>query len=517
MQRLLRAIAVASLAIGSSTTFAQSSCVGPTLALVGRDDVRAGFTTSFELAIRDVTGELTVAWDLDDDGVVDHSSRFPSRPGLNAAGLWLMHPAAARHSATVRVTDGAGCSAQARHTTDVKGPVVDVFLAPPEEVCGDGDISLEPGERFRVPVTIRNIGFAAMRDGHAIFTLGQGARDAAGAGELRILTPAIPIGELDTDATLASAVEFEVDGATECGTPMAVDYVGSVDARAHTMRPRRIFEATVGNGGPCQTFHGTCAAVAAPFDKHDGLYSSLVRLGNGMGAFNIPTAAGTVFGAQWYTGRSDRTPEWLILQGPIVGNQADVPVYRFRRTSTDPFAVESTVVGRAQVTYTSPTEYVATWVLDGVAAGEKLSLLYGTERPAPNRTGSWFAPSEPGWGVAIDDHFLPDGRAEQVIVNYFYDDENDPVWTLGGGETSGGIQPQNLFRVHCPSCPALSNFAISAQPAGTVAATYDGDASATYTIDLVVPGPRPGAWQRAALPLERLTPIPGRVVPARGK
>ena len=163
-----------------------------------------------------------------------------------------------------------------------------------------------------------------------------------------------------------------------------------------------VLDTTLGAGGACNAAASACEGLGDSFVPRDGLYSSFVRFGNGIASFSIPSSNGTLFGGQWFTGRRDRTPEWLIVSGPLTGRQADADVLRFTQTRTTPFASGGTVVGRALVSYLSPTEYVATWTVDGVAAAEKLKLLYGTTRPDTNRTGSWFAPGESGWGEAIE-------------------------------------------------------------------------------------------------------------------
>jgi lysyl endopeptidase len=703
-------------------------CTAPTLALTGPATIAAGQSATFNLTVTGGQGPYTVAWDLDGDGTTDRTTTGVT----GSSSISPVFPNAQSVNIVARVSDAANCPAEAQRALVVTAPVVEATAAAPVQVCGDNDAAIEPGERWRVPVTLRNTGTVAMQDGHAIFARGQGApagaeytiadstqgnacpfqaidlgaaaalplvptddafdaeddghtnpialtqpfdffgatvtqivmstngylstssgdsggdydnscpvdtpdrgsegarfnvlhddlalrgngalrsayfatcprpgnsgagprgctvfewrnmarvteggagRDGtftlqailydgtnqivyqylaadpeqggqatigiqddgntrraqygcddegkapanravcffhpsapAGAGDparIRLLTPSAPLANLGANAQSVADALFEVDAGAACGAPLALDYVGSVDTVAHTLRTTRILDTTVGGGGACQAFTGFCPSPPnAELPKRDGLYSSLVRFGNGMGAFNIPTPEGTVFGGQWYTGKRDRTPEWLILQGPIADNQADVPIYRFRRTGTNPFTVASTIVGRAQITYTSATDYVATWVLDGVPAGEKLTLLYGTNRPSPNRTGSWFPPSESGWGLAIDDHFLPNGQSEQVIVNYFYDAANNPVWTLGGGSITGGTQPQNLFRVHCPSCPSLPDLLNDIRPAGTVTTTYTGLTTGTYSTAITFPPPVTGDWFRTNLPIQMIS------------
>lgn len=714
---------------GAQTLEGKEVCASPTLALNGpaSGTVRAGEPAAYTLNVTGGQGPYTITWDIDGDGTTDRTVT-----GSNSS-ISPVYPNARSLNVVARVTDAANCPAVAQRALVVTAPVVTASHADPVQVCGDGDGAIEPGERFRIPVTLTNSSTQAMQGGFAVFArdaataggtyvrtdntagatcpfqfvdisasaplsltpsdtafpasddgrtsaltlqggsfflfgeeirsivmstngylsgspndsggdydnacpldtpdrgsegarfnvlhddlavlaggglrsqyfancprradsaaggsdctvfqwnnlarvtgggdgrdgnftmqailyddtgevvyqyasadpqsgasatigiqnLGNTVRDQYGCNESRIaagravcffdpnalpaalqpartrlLTPAVSLGNLGANQTATVDAVFTVDRNAACGASLSLDYVGAVDDVAHSLDGRRrVLATTVGAGGACQVFTGVCPSPPnAELPRRDGLYSSLVRFGNGMGAFNLPQPSGvTIFGGQWYTGKRDRTPEWLILQGEIADNQADVPVYRFRRTGTNPFTVASTIVGRAQISYTSPSDYVATWIVDGVAAGEKLTLLYGTNRPSPNRTGSWFPPSESGWGLAIDDHFLPNGQAEQVIVNYFYDAANNPVWTLGGGAVTGGTQPHNLFRVHCPSCPSLPDMLADIRPAGTVTVNYTGLRNGTYSTAITFPPPVTGEWVRDKLPIQMIS------------
>lgn len=105
-------------------------------------------------------GDYTYAWDTDGDGIYERSGRenrirvsFPSQRSL---------------SVRVQVRDGTGCAGVASRALDIDAPVVEVAsIGTPQQVCGNDDGRLDPGERFTVPVTLRN------RGGHA---LGAGAR-----------------------------------------------------------------------------------------------------------------------------------------------------------------------------------------------------------------------------------------------------------------------------------------------------------------------------------------------------
>lgn len=322
----------------------------------------------------------------------------------------------------------------------------------------------------------------------------------------RLLTPAVALNNLASAQSQTVNATFQVATSAACGAAVGLDYVGTVDNRAYSMRNTSILQTTLGAGGGCQVFNGTCAAVPAELGKRDGLYSSTNRFGNGIGSFNIPSSGQTIFGGQWYTGTQDRSPTWLILQGPVADNQADVPIYRFRKTAEQPFAVASTIVGQAQISYTSTTDYVATWIVDGRRGGEKMTWLYGANRPTPNRTGSWLYPAESGWGVAVDDHVL-NGQPDSVLINYFYDGANNPIWTLGGGSPPGaGTQQQNLFRVHCPNCASITDFNSDAKPAGTVTYNFSAPTSGTYSTNIQFPAPFTGSWIRNNVPVQLLSP-----------
>ena len=325
---------------------------------------------------------------------------------------------------------------------------------------------------------------------------------------IRLETPALALPDLPPGGSTDQLVRFAVDPAATCGAPFEVKYRATLDGTSFSQRNDPIVQARIGADGNCQVATN-CPAQAPQIVPRDGLYANFTRFGNGIGSFNIPVAEGrTLFGGQWFTGKASRTPTWLILQGEIADAQAKVPIFRFRqRTDSPTFAVEREVAGNATITYTSPTEYVLTFNLDGREGAEKLQLLYGTNRPTPNRTGSWFPPSEAGWGQAIDDHILPNGQSEQVIVNYFYDAEGEPVWTLGGGSIAGGAMPHNAFFVHCPACAQLPDFLIDVQPAGTTTTSYDpGTATGRYSTDITFPARFAGTWRRTAIGIVRISP-----------
>jgi hypothetical protein len=309
-------------------------------------------------------------------------------------------------------------------------------------------------------------------------------------------------------------VDVAFDPAAACGTPAVVRYLGAVDRVSSSMRPATILNRTLG-GGPTCTPQPQCFPDAStrPLPaRRDGAFTNFSRLGNGLMSLTIPNGNQWAFAGAWFTATRDHQPTWYLLQGEFgdrrLNAQAENQILRFRQTSTTPFRSEGTVVGDAQVTFITPSELVFTWTLDGVPGGERMVIGNGTVRPPNERTGAWFAPSESGWGLVIDDHFLPDNSTEQVVVNYIYDTAGRPTWTLGGSSNlQGGTVQHRSFFVHCPGCPAPVEFNTS--PAGSTTLNYSTLTTGTYSSSITLPAPQSGGWSRSTLPIQLLsTPQP---------
>jgi hypothetical protein len=142
-----------------------------------------------------------------------------------------------------------------------------------------------------------------------------------------------------------------------------------------------------------------------------------------------------------------------------------------------------------------------------------MTWLYGSPRPAPDRTGAWVwgpenAP-EIGWGLAVDDHILG-GNNDKSIVNYIFDAQGNPVWTIGASpDLTSGVSEQATYAVHCPTCPLFSDFLVSRQVAGNVTFNFTSLTRGTYSASLTLPPPLTGTWIRPAQTLQMITqPVP---------
>jgi hypothetical protein len=328
-----------------------------------------------------------------------------------------------------------------------------------------------------------------------------------------VLSAARDLGNLAPAASAAREVEFAVDPNAGCGAPLAVRYVGTVDRVSHSLRPATILDTRVGGtDGTCSAqpqCYPDAAALPLPA-RRDGSFANFSRLGNGMAAFNYTNGNQWTFGGGWFTATRDHLPTWYTVQGDFgdrrLNAQAEVQIFRFRQTSSSPFAVQSSVAGTGQITYITPTDLVFTWTLDGVPAGERMVLAYTGQRATPERTGAWFNPGESGWGVLLEDAApLPGLPIDQLVVNYLYDAAGRPTWTLGAVPgTTGGTAQHRVFFVHCPGCPAIVDAPTA--PAGSSTIGFSGLTTGTYSTNITLPSPLSGTWVRNNLPLQMLSP-----------
>lgn len=153
---------------GAQTLDGRGSCNAPQLALsISSGTVITGNDTIYQLSMNGGSPPYSVRWDIDGDGVFDRTQN------VNGAttNLTARYPRSLSANVRVEVTDSAACTSAATRAIDVAGhDVRPTALATPVQVCGDGDGAVEPGERWRVPVTLNNFGNANVQGGFAAFT-----------------------------------------------------------------------------------------------------------------------------------------------------------------------------------------------------------------------------------------------------------------------------------------------------------------------------------------------------------
>lgn len=154
--------------IGSGVEFLDSGgCTPPNLNLeLLTASPRAGQTVSWRAtASGGGGGPYAFEWDVDGDGFIDR--RESSASGIST--ISPLYPAALSTQVRVFVRDAAGCSALATRALDVAGPRIGFSLGTPVQLCGDGDGQFDPGERFRLPITVQNVGDGPIGAGRLLF------------------------------------------------------------------------------------------------------------------------------------------------------------------------------------------------------------------------------------------------------------------------------------------------------------------------------------------------------------
>lgn len=164
-----------------STMQGKGSCDAPQVSLNSSafsQAPKAGQSFELRASATGGAGGYTYLWDTDGDGIVDRTGgnrvrvSFPSRRSLNVS---------------LQVRDAAGCVGSVSKALDIAAPELAVVnIGTKQQVCGNGDNRVDPGERYSLPVTFKNTGNASLPAGaRALFTpgnslLGNGIANAAG-------------------------------------------------------------------------------------------------------------------------------------------------------------------------------------------------------------------------------------------------------------------------------------------------------------------------------------------------
>ena len=147
-------------------------CNAPTIALnvnlpspSSRDDVTYTASASGGVA------PYSYAWDLDGDGVTDRTATSNT--------ITTRYDRALSIDVRLSVTDATGCAAQVTRAMNISAPDLRLDVpAPGSQICGDGDSSFDPGERWRINANVKNFSFPAL-NAYAQFAPGSTSNLAA--------------------------------------------------------------------------------------------------------------------------------------------------------------------------------------------------------------------------------------------------------------------------------------------------------------------------------------------------
>ncbi len=314
---------------------------------------------------------------------------------------------------------------------------------------------------------------------------------------------------LASTQTAVVNVPFAVPTTATCGVPVGVNYVGTVDDFSSSMRATPVFSGVVGNGSNCQV-NNACAITVSPLAgmPKGGLYWNPNRSGNGIGMFNIAIGDSAAMAGTWFTGRADRLPTWLLINGgwDSKDRRADLSFFRFQQSTPGTFPATGTNVGSGVLSHDGTgDDYVMSWTIDGVSRMDKLVRTFADSNGGQtNHTGLWNTVGQSGWGVLIDDHVFG-ATADSYMVDYLFDNTGQPTWTLGSAGNFSGSMAQVVYQVHCPWCPNITDFAgTTGVDAGQQTRTFSDANNGLFGSTIQVPSTNT-TWNRSNLPIRLLT------------
>lgn len=102
-------------------------------------------------------------WDINNDNETDGKSD----------SITVDYQKAYSESVSVRVTDSEGLSENAMLSVNIQAPSIELQdTGSMTQMCGNNDAFVDPGERWRVPVTLQNNGFVTANNAYAVFVKG---------------------------------------------------------------------------------------------------------------------------------------------------------------------------------------------------------------------------------------------------------------------------------------------------------------------------------------------------------
>ncbi len=341
----------------------------------------------------------------------------------------------------------------------------------------------------------------------AVCFFASGNQPQVTTGAALVLTkPTSAVGVLASGASTTASAEIAIPTNAACGSSNALSFIGVADERSHSTVAR---ELPVNIPATCNVVNN-CPLPAA-VTLRGGSFFNPRRSGNGLVAFVIPRAAPALpafFGA-WFTGEKNRSPTWYIVQGDLQGNSSNATIFRVNRTSESPFTTANTVVGTAQISMLEREKLLFSYQFTGGAeAGERgieimQHLLGGLAPASPDVTGHYFSPSQSGWGQTYES-YVQNNVPTQFILSYLYDANGNPRWIVAQQPDSLATLPASSLQVHCPSCSWLDNSSTRVD-VGTQTRQFAGFGTGTIGIQVNLPAPYAGPWQRSNFAIQALS------------
>lgn len=348
---------------------------------------------------------------------------------------------------------------------------------------------------------------AAVTAGSAVCLYNPGSLPASNTTAVRLETATRALPALAAGAQTTVNVDLAIPTDATCGAQFAVDYIASADAGSFSKRTSSVYTGALAT--TCATVTSCPAQIPARTERQ-GLYYNTGRGGNGVSAFLYgPSGATRTFGGAWFTGSNERLPIWYIIQGSYADNLTRADILRFTNPAAPGgFAPVNTTAGKAWLSFVADDRVMMAWELDDGRDGAE--LMETLPLASTNRSQAYYNLSQSGWGTVVDTARTPGGTDQEFVVNYLYDAQGNPVWTLGAHTSiaaSAHSFSQDTWRVHCPACPQLTDWGTLTLPAGSMSRTWTGSTTGTISTSITLPAPLSGSWNRTNLPIEALGPV----------
>ena len=132
------------------------TCTAPQVELTVTGPLEAGTDTEYRAQISLGQAPYKVEWDINADSLTDRNAAASSN-GL--AVLKVRYNKRFSSNIRVKVTDALNCATTVTRAVDIRAPLlVPETASTLAQVCGDGDATVEPGERWRLNTNVRNTG-----------------------------------------------------------------------------------------------------------------------------------------------------------------------------------------------------------------------------------------------------------------------------------------------------------------------------------------------------------------------
>jgi hypothetical protein len=135
-------------------------CEAPSVTINSPSTLKVGKTAEFSATVSGGSGDYSYQWDINGDGQING----------HGATIKTQYHEAYVGNITLTVKDDSGCQSTDSRAVIVESPDLQVQGQPTlSQVCGNNDNNIDPGERWKALLTIKNVGDMTARDSYLMF------------------------------------------------------------------------------------------------------------------------------------------------------------------------------------------------------------------------------------------------------------------------------------------------------------------------------------------------------------